>query len=195
MSAPVHRTARSQSGIALITALIFLVVITIVGMTMFKGFLLQERIARNTREKQRAFQAAQSTLKYAEKWLNRGDGSNPGTCNSLVNADTAPDSVVICSNALTNAQLTSIPWTVSGTTTDLGYNHTPPGMTVQSGPGGVNTYAVIPRFYISPLGLDPTGTQFLYQVSAMAQGASAASDVVVQSVYGVQSSVVDAGAP
>ena len=53
--------------------------------------------------------------------------------------------------------------------------------------------AIKPRFYVSPLGTDPSGIVQLYQISAMAEGGTADTIAVVQSVYGVKSNVVDAG--
>ena len=66
------RTPRSfrlpvrQRGIALITSVMLLVVITLLAVSMFKGFGIQEKLAGNTLEKQRSFQAAQSVLQFGE---------------------------------------------------------------------------------------------------------------------------------
>lgn len=192
----VSRATRRYSpnrGIALITALILLVVITLLGVTMSRGFIAQERNAGNTREKQRAFEAAESTLRFAERWLIQGNGNVPVVCNSLISADTSPQSVAICSNALTSAQSAAVPWKVTVGGADLGYSYTPTALSVGT-TGGTSSYVITPRFYISPLGLDPSGTQQLYQVTAMAQGGNSSSNAVVQSVFAVTVNIADGNA-
>jgi type IV pilus assembly protein PilX len=56
---PVH--PGSQRGMALVAALLLLVVITILGIGMFRSFGIQERLAGNTRDKQRALHTAEAT--------------------------------------------------------------------------------------------------------------------------------------
>ena len=58
--------ARRQHGMALISGLLVLVVVTILAVSMFRSFGMQARIAGNTREKQRALHAAESAQEYAE---------------------------------------------------------------------------------------------------------------------------------
>ena len=176
-----------ERGIALITALILLVVITLLGVTMFRSFTAQER------EKQRAFEAAESTLRFAERSLIQGNGNGSVVCSSLISADSSPQSVAICSNALTSAQSAAIPWKVTPNGAELGYSYTPTGLSVGT-TGGTSSYAITPRFYLSPLGLDPSGTQQLYQVTAMAQGGNSSSNAVVQSVFAVTVNVIDGSA-
>ena len=62
-------SARRQNGIALVTCLLILVMLTLLAISMYRGFGLQNKIAANTREKERAFEAAESTLQYGEYWL------------------------------------------------------------------------------------------------------------------------------
>ena len=184
-----RRPAR-ESGIVLISALVVLVLMTILAISMFKSFGMQERIAGNTREKQRAFQAAQSALKYGEQWLAQGNGGAGSACSSLLYANATPPTTQVCSNPLTSSQTFAIPWQSAGA--DIGVQYTPPGMTVTTS-GGVNTYAGTPRTYISPLGQDPTGLAQLYQVTAMGYGGNANAVAVVQSVYAITNGVKDAG--
>jgi type IV pilus assembly protein PilX len=56
----------SQRGAALITALIILVALTVIGVSAFKTSNLEELIVGNLRDKQVAFQAAESALRDAE---------------------------------------------------------------------------------------------------------------------------------
>lgn len=194
-----HPRRRTQSGIVLITSMIILVVITVLSLAMFRNFGVLERMSGNSLEKQRTFNAAQNTLQYAEWWVSQGNGGAGSTCSSLLSADASPPTTQVCSNALlstaatsTQAQVSVVPWKTSGGT-DLGVAYTPPNLTVSSTPGN-GAVAIKPRFYVSPLGTDPSGVVQLYQISAMAEGGTADTVAVVQSVFGVKSNVVDAGA-
>src|SRR4051812_18960272 len=51
-----------QSGFILVTGLLFLVVLTLLGLAMFRSSGLMDRITANTRDKQRSFEASQSAL-------------------------------------------------------------------------------------------------------------------------------------
>ena len=65
-----------QRGMALIASLLLLVVITILGIAMFRSFGLQEIVAGNTREKTKALQASESAEQYAEWWLTENGAVN-----------------------------------------------------------------------------------------------------------------------
>jgi type IV pilus assembly protein PilX len=58
--------AKSQSGAVLITGLIFLVILTMIVLSVLRGGTLEERMASNTRNKQVALQAAEAVLRDAE---------------------------------------------------------------------------------------------------------------------------------
>ncbi len=62
-------SAGGQRGVALVTSLLLLLIITIVALSMFRGLGTQERIAGNVREKERALHAAVTAQQYAEWWL------------------------------------------------------------------------------------------------------------------------------
>ena len=65
----------------LISSLLLLIVVTIIALSMFRSFGIQEKIAGNTREKQRALPAAVSAQQFAEWWLsNNGATSAPVPC-------------------------------------------------------------------------------------------------------------------
>ncbi len=167
-----------ERGMALISALLLLMVTTVLAIAMFRSFGVLEHIAGNTREKQRAFHAAESARTYAEMWLSGNQGFNATTgtnCGSgVVNAP------VICSNAITN--VTTYPWTTA-------VSYTPPGLPTGN-VGAVGNYASAPMFYVSYLSslykAFPTGTQtYYYQVDAGGTAGSTTSAVVTESVYAV----------
>ncbi len=64
-------TYSRQSGAALITSLIFLTVLTILGMSTLGTALLESRMAGNARDKLIAFQAAEAALRDAEQYILR----------------------------------------------------------------------------------------------------------------------------
>jgi type IV pilus assembly protein PilX len=147
---PIHLRT-SQRGMALIASLLLLVVITILGIAMFRSFGLQEIVAGNTREKTKAVQSAESAEEYAEWWLTENGAVNATsgvTCGAgILNANS--NNIQICSNTLASAvaDVTVVPWMIGGSESAVAY--TPPYLTV--GSNAVNIYYEAPRFYISYL--------------------------------------------
>ena len=176
----------NQRGIVMITAMILLLVLTVLSLAMFQNFGLLERISGNSREKQRSFHVAQSTLEYAEQTL--AGSSNPTqTCTGLI--ATSSTNAIVCNTPQTNAQMNGVPWTV-------GVQYTPPNLTVTTAGNatGVYGYASLPAYYIYPLGNDYYGNTQVFLVTAMAEGGNANAVTVVQSTYGLTSTSKDAGA-
>jgi len=179
----------TQRGMVLVTALLLLIVVTILAVGLFRSFGLDEKIAGNVREKHRAVNAAETAEEYAEWWLASGNaGAGTGiTCTPpLVSAATGE----VCSNVLTNAASLPMPWS-SGVTYAA-----PPSMAItptNGGPTGQNSYYYPPTFYISYLGLTPNGLGTLYQIDAAGYAGSPDTTAVVESTYLVQQSVRDLG--
>ena len=196
------RTA--QRGIVLVSSLLLLLVVTIVALSMFRSFGIQEKIASNMREKQRALQAAVTAQQFAEVWLSNNSGSTPSApCTALMNGNTGQGQ--ICSNQLSNLSIfpngvTAVPWTINNT--NVGVTFTPPGMSVGSTTTTANTilnpsYASAPTFYISDLGPSPEGSSpgEIYQIDAVGYGGNSNTVAVVESTYVVSTSSVNRGGP
>ncbi|MHB0975082.1 MAG: pilus assembly PilX family protein [Thiobacillus sp.] len=64
-----HITSTSQRGAALITGLIFLVVLTLISLSAIKSTSLEERMAGNARDQDIAFEAAEAGIRDAMKSL------------------------------------------------------------------------------------------------------------------------------
>lgn len=64
-----RRPFRDQTGTAMIVALIFLMLMSLIGTAAMRGATMQERMAGNTRDWSLAFQAAEAALREAEDWL------------------------------------------------------------------------------------------------------------------------------
>lgn len=67
------KLAAAERGAALIVGLVFLLVMTLIGVTAMQSTTLQERMAGNTRDRHLAFQASEAALREGERWL-----SDPG---------------------------------------------------------------------------------------------------------------------
>jgi type IV pilus assembly protein PilX len=184
-----HGTAR---GMALVTSLLLLLVITLLALGMFRSIGIQGRIAGNTREKERALHAAEAAQQYAEYWLSAGNGSTTtdtdcnSTANNWLNGNAGAGQ--ICSNALSS--VTTVPWTVGGQQVGVYYN---PGLalTIEAQAGTVaGSYAQIPVFYIADLGASATdaGSE-VYQIDAVGYGGNTNTVAVVESTYEVGSGV------
>ena len=58
-----------QKGAILIFCLVFLLVLTMMGVTSMESAVLEERMAGNMQDQNAAFQAAETSLQAAENWL------------------------------------------------------------------------------------------------------------------------------
>lgn len=58
---------RSQRGISLVIALMFLIVLTVLGLVAVRSSTVQERMAGNDRDRAIAFEAAEAALRDAER--------------------------------------------------------------------------------------------------------------------------------
>jgi type IV pilus assembly protein PilX len=63
------RLGRSQRGVTLIVALVFLAILALLGVTVAKTTSLEERMSSNTRDRDLAFQAAEAALRQAQNNL------------------------------------------------------------------------------------------------------------------------------
>ena len=59
-----------QRGAVLIVSLILLLVMTIIGVFAMRGTTMEERMAGNMRDRSMAFEAGESALRDAERWLD-----------------------------------------------------------------------------------------------------------------------------
>jgi len=66
---PIQPLWHKQSGVVLITALIFLVILTMIVLSIMRGATLEERMASNTSNRQLSLQAAEAVLRDASENL------------------------------------------------------------------------------------------------------------------------------
>jgi len=179
------RLTPRQRGMALISALMLLLVMTIIGISMFRSFGIQARIAGNTREKQRALHAAEGAQAYAEWWVSGRGGGNAtmGTpCTKTVTV-TVPTDVQVCSNPIPANTVSVVPWMFTGNR--VGFFYQPTNMST----AGDDPYAQLPMFYIAYVNGTydkESGTQTNnYRVDATGSGGTANAVAVVESTYQV----------
>jgi type IV pilus assembly protein PilX len=201
MIIPTHRVRHSQRGVVLVSSLLLLLVVTIMALSMFRSFGIQEKVAGNMREKQRALQAAESAQQFAELWLTNNSATTvPAACNSLLSANAGLGQ--ICSNKLwlslpVGVTVATVPWAVAGAA-NVGVTYVPPGMTVAAASAlNANAYFGAPTFYISDAGVsvDPNVPGEVYQIDAVGYGGNGNTAAVVESTYAVYSSSSNRGGP
>jgi type IV pilus assembly protein PilX len=204
MKQPRRNSRPSQRGVVLISSLLLLLVVTIMALSMFRSFGMQERIAGNTREKQRALQAAESAQQYAEWWLANQSGAIYAVSQgSAAYADAACSAATIDANAGGTPQIctlatslavesggTAAVWPTSAT--NVGVAYAPPQMnfTASANP---DFYLNRPHFYITDVGALATGRGETYQVDAYGYGLSNTAIAVVESTVAVVCIVCNIG--
>lgn len=60
---------QNQSGAALITCLLFLMIMTLLGVSSMSSSTMEEKMAGNTRNKHLSFHSAESAIRVAEDWV------------------------------------------------------------------------------------------------------------------------------
>jgi len=74
------RPPTPQSGIVLLLCLVFLTMLTLLGLSASADAVLQNQLAANLQETERAKQAALAALSWAEDWLLALEGAAPEPC-------------------------------------------------------------------------------------------------------------------
>ena len=175
MSNHLQALKSKQSGAALITGLIFMVVMTIIVISALRSSTLEERMAANARNRQLALQAAEAVLRDAESSLTAGAPFDPFTPASFTNGCTNG----YCSKPATGStpRWKTIDWSNTGITRTFA--------TAASNLAGV---ASQPRYVIELIGFPPPTAPgqkcnpALYRVTARGVGQDN-STVFLQTMY------------
>lgn len=146
-----------QQGSALIVALVFLLVMTLIGTTAMQGTSQQESMAGNVRNRNLAFQAAEAALRAAENAL---DGGATGTA------------------LVSNRDWTTFDWTTAtGYVGALDQIIAPPRYVIEN-VGWVTTSGGESLAVNTP----GMGSEF-YQITARGLGGTADAVVILQTTY------------
>jgi type IV pilus assembly protein PilX len=171
-----------QRGMTLVMALIFLLVLTLLGTTVAMNNSLQTRMAASTRQRDLAFQAAEHALKAAEAVINTA-----GSAESLYIQDfVATDGMATVSkpaHLLLNGELhandasywkSTFDWTTSSSNPVIGISSTlaasNPRFTIEQVPK-----AACPE--------DATKTCYYFRATALGVGKDNDAAVVLQSMF------------
>ncbi len=165
-----HTTKHSQNGVALVTGLIFLVVLTLLALSATKSTSLEERMAGNARDQDVAFQAAEAAIRDAltkvVPTLSPTSAFTAGCAAGLClnNATTPVWTTITSNNEWTSAKTltySGTPFTLDGSTalpTQPRYiiellpsSVPPPGFSMATGKG-VNSGATVIPYRITARG-------------------------------------------
>lgn len=201
-----------QTGVALVVALIFLVILTLLGIAALGNNTLQTRMTYSVSETNLAFQSTETALSAGENWLATQTVQPATGCATL--AGTAYTATANCSQtAATAAYIWPRPkdatitppiaktqffdenfWTTYGR--KYGWTYVDGTTPAASGsqPFGSSVVNETPRYVVEELGPDNTGSLvqgqgrtyriYDYQITARSYGAQSTTRVVTQSVYG-----------
>lgn len=181
-----------ERGAALFVSLVFLLILTIIGLAGMQNTSLEEKMAGNMRDRSLAFQAAESALRAGEdRLLNPANGSVVFTCavgndGVYMNSTQNPSTDCPSTNGWPSNSQQSHPYPASDdrfwqSNTDV----------VEYSPGGFELLAEKPKYILEDLppiqSMDPTRpvkTKY-YKVTARGVGLSPTTTVVLQSVVRV----------
>lgn len=172
---------RDAAGFALVTVLLFLIILSVLAVSMFGSSSIQGKISGKTLDHHRAMQTAEYALKFGE-WLLQNGNLTEASCTQMLDLAVPANKAVICTNPLVNPA--TLPWST-------GLSLTPSGMAVMAGGGRTPAqgasgttdinYARQPSLYIYKLGNDASGNP-LFQLTAAGFGGSSNSVSVLQAV-------------
>jgi type IV pilus assembly protein PilX len=197
---------KSQGGFVLIASMVMLIVLAFMAVGMYHNFTTQESMSSNTKEKGRTFQMAQSTLQWAEyNLLNSGLNVGLSDCTQLAAKN---DVFTVCENIASNnvniaLPTSTTPWSIGAqgnAQANVEYNPTAAdsNITISATTPGQNTFALEPVYYVQYLGPGtssscPSSPPKLYQITAIAYGATNTTAAVVQSTYQLVPTVCNLG--
>jgi type IV pilus assembly protein PilX len=174
--------ARGQRGFVLVMSLIFLVLLTIIGITVMNTTVLQEKMAFNVKDKNLSLQASESGLALAEKWIGSVQGQ-PNVGNIVGTYWTE--------NSGTSPIWKSVDWT--NTTVLCVYPNDCSGNPFGTALDG-NFYAGQPRYIVEYVGkqskslqIGGSGTSqstyYTYRVTSRGVGGTVAAASMAQTTY------------
>lgn len=184
---------RHQGGAVLLVALIMLLLLTLLAVTSLRETTLQNRLGGNVSEQKRAYNAAESALREAERRL----GALRGTAvfgNASAGFDSCPASVSALTATVENlcilsesqdldnqAKVQAWAKTALQTLSDAPAEHS----VGYRGFDGESRYRLAPRWVVTAMGTSSSelyDTTYYYRVTAVARSGGARFPVILQSI-------------
>lgn len=168
------RHARRQRGAALLTGLIFMVILTLLGITAARMAGLEERMSGNMRDRSLAMQAAEMALRDAED-----DILTSGRISGITNF------VAACTNGLCYNGTTGYATPVWTTVSMTGAPSVEYGANTSASPGDIGGVSASPRYIIEGIRKTPPGGEesFFYRITVRAQGVNPNTVVWLQEIF------------
>lgn len=187
------RFRKTEGGFVLVTALMFLVALTVLGMSIMGTNTLEERLAGYFRDRQLAFESAEAALREAERDLLYGTRSISGEMGFVAGCS----SDGLCLPATDGSPV----WVDLQDANDSGWmKGTGGGKSVKYGTFSKPASAALPhvaqqpRYVIEVLSVVPVGTSqkigfapkassYVYRVTAVGFGRRVSTRVMLQAMY------------
>ena len=176
----IHFSRRQQSGISLVIVMIFLVILSILGITAMQGSTLSSRIARNEADRNLAFQAAEAAVRDAELDIKglRFDNAVcvPASLGCRAERINRGDNfVTACANGLCDSMTATSPvwestakWASGGGSVAYGAYTAAPSLP---------TVAQQPRYLLEYFQM---GDAAVYRITAIGYGANSSTQIMLQ---------------
>jgi len=182
-----------QSGAALISGLIFLVVLTMIGVTAARMSTLEERMSGNMRDRSIAMQAAELALRDAERdIMGLGSGTNPrdpaisGISNFVADCDAdntnGTDDDGLCYGGPSAWASDAAGWDDTAWATNIASAPTSVAYGDFTGAPDIAGLSAQPRYLIEGMRKTPPGNteKYFYRITVRAQGVNPNSVVWLQ---------------
>ncbi|WP_133863245.1 MULTISPECIES: PilX N-terminal domain-containing pilus assembly protein [Pseudomonas] len=187
------RSPRNQGGAVLLIALVMLLLLTLLAVTSMRETTLQNRVGGNVSEQKRAYNAAESALREAERRLsslrgtlafgNASGGFDSCTTSANALAATVENLCILSDSKDLDTQAKVQAWAkVALQTLDpvpaensVGYR----------GFDGQSRYRLAPRWVITAVGSSSSelyDSTYYYRVTAVARSGGARFPVILQSI-------------
>lgn len=192
-----------SAGIALVSALIFLLILTLLAVAVASLNSASERMAYAAASYSRTFQAADSAVREGETWI-QSQTAPPTATTSCTNCTTPPMTwdvdQTFAATDTSPANWNNFPWTTAARQFSENYqaDGTATARADASLPstGGSSTPLSPPYYVIEKLGTDPKYSRrignekiyapYYYRITARAQGNNTPTATYAQSVYAKQ---------
>lgn len=166
-----------QRGVALMVALVFLIVVTLIGIAAARIVTLETRLTGNVQNRDVAVQSAEAALRFAEAGLLQGSYTNfAANGQGLYTFDSSQSSPWYASAGWTSSSTTVLPYT-GPALSSAGYAQAPQFIIEQMPSVALPGESIGMGQYGS--GVPPSA---VYRITARATGGDTTSHVMLQSI-------------